>query len=259
MSSVRGIFLGVLAGLALWTAVPAGAEISQEGTLIIAFEGDLTPNILPRRRPVPVAVRVAGDIKSTARAQLPQLRTISVAINSAGRLYDRGLPTCNVEAIQPATEVQAKAVCGRSIVGSGHVTLQARIEGQPSFTVKASLLAFNGPRRAGRKLILAQVYSEDPLGAFVLTFKVSHRDGLFGTVMSTSLPPSARGWVYLTHFDMTLKRQYYYRGRVRSYVSAACAAPAGFPGAVFPFARASYGFDNGQRLSKTVVRTCRVG
>jgi hypothetical protein len=58
---------------------------------------------------------------------------------------------------------------------------------------------------------------------------------------------------------MTLDRQYRYRGEGRSYVSAACSAPAGFPGAVFPLAKASYGFANGQTLRTTVVRSCRVG
>jgi hypothetical protein len=77
--------------------------------------------------------------------------------------------------------------------------------------------------------------------------------------MSTSLPASARGWAYLSHFDMTLDRQYRYRGKPRSYISAACAAPAGFPGAVFPLAKARYGFANGQTLKTTVVRSCRVG
>lgn len=249
----------IAALLALALCVPAAGEVSQQGELIVGFDGAMSPKTLPRTKAAPVAVRVAGDIHTTKGAPLPQLRTISVAINSAGQLYDKGLPTCHLEAIQPATEAEAQTVCHRAIVGSGHVALRVHIEGQQSFAVKAGLLAFNGPRRHAQKLILAQVYSQDPLGAFVLSFKLKHRPGLFGTVMSTVLPPSAQGWAYLTHFDMTLDRRYRYRGKVHSYVSAACAAPAGFPGAVFPFAKASYGFDNGQRLSTTVVRSCRVG
>ena len=77
--------------------------------------------------------------------------------------------------------------------------------------------------------------------------------------MSTQLPASAQGWAYLSHFDMTLDRQWRYRGKARSYVSAACSAPAGFPGATFPLAKASYGFAGGQTLRTTVVRSCRVG
>jgi hypothetical protein len=246
-----------LAALAL--AGPASAELTQQGKLLVGFNGGLSPKRLPRNKPAPVAVKVEGDIKTTQGAPLPQLRTITVAINRAGRLYDKGLPTCNVDAIQPATEAEAQTLCHRSIVGTGHVSLQAHIQGQHSFPVEGKLLAFNGPKKHGRKIVLAQVYSDDPPGAFVLTFTLKKQPGLFGTVMSTTLPAEAMGWAYLTHFDMTLDRSYRHKGVVHSYVSAACSAPAGFPGAVFPFAKASFGFAGGQKLRTTVVRSCRVG
>jgi len=251
--------LSLAVAAALCLAIPAQAEITQQGKLITTFDSSLTPKRLPRNEPAPVAVRVAGDFKTTEGAKLPQLRTISVAINSAGRLYDKGLPTCEVKTIEPATEAEAQKLCHRSIVGSGHVTVQVHIENQATFAVKASLLAFNGPTRHGRKLILAQVYADNPPGAFVLTFRLKKQPGLFGTVMSTRLPASAQSWAYLSHFDMTLDRQYRYRGKGRSYISAACSAPAGFPGATFPFAKANYGFANGQHLRTTVVRSCEVG
>jgi hypothetical protein len=191
-------------------------------------------------------------------AQLPPLRTISVAINRQGRLFDRGLPTCQVKTIQPATEAAARAVCGGALVGSGHVTLQAHLPDQPAFTIKAKLLAFNGPRKDGHKLILAQAYAHNPPGAFILTFRRSmQRRGAFGTVMSTTLPREAH-WGHLTHFDLTLHRTYAYHGALRSYVSAACSAPNGFDSAFFPFARATYGFDDGRRLVTSVARRCEV-
>jgi hypothetical protein len=76
--------------------------------------------------------------------------------------------------------------------------------------------------------------------------------------MRTELPTSAHGWAYLTFFEMKLKRRYTFKGKQRSYVSAACAAPKGLRQAIFPFAKASYGFDNGQVLTTTIARTCRV-
>ena len=76
--------------------------------------------------------------------------------------------------------------------------------------------------------------------------------------MSTTLPDTAQGWAYLTHFDMTLRRLYSYRGARHSYVSAACTAPAGFASAFFPFAKATYGFDDGSRLITSVARRCEV-
>lgn len=250
----------IAAALLLCLDVVALAEKNGEGDLVVAFNADLRPTVLPRQTPVPVAVRVAGDVKllSGGTDRLPQLQTISVAINRQGRLYDRGLPVCNVEQIQPATETTARRICGDAMVGSGHVVLEARIPTQSPFTVRARLLVFNGPRRNGHKLILAQAYAQRPPGAFVLTFRVSHGSGVFGTVMSTTLPPGAREWAYLTHFDMTLHRIYTYRGVRRSYISAACTAPPGFDRALFPLARATYRFADALSLATTVARSCHV-
>lgn len=237
----------------------AGAERNGDGELVVTFNSTLKPTALPRQERVPVAVRVAGDVWTEPRRNPPpQLRTITVGINRQGRLFDRGLPICNVKEIQPATERNARRVCGGAIVGSGHITAQVTIPTQPVFTVKAKLLVFNGPRQDGRKLILAQAYARKPPGAFVLVFRVTHRPGLFGTVMSTTLPPDTEKWAYLTHFDMTLNRTYEYRGEERSYVSASCAAPAGFDTVVFPLARATYGFADGRSLTTSVARSCRV-
>jgi hypothetical protein len=246
--------------LALCAVFPAGAELSQDGDLVVSFDAAIHPSTLPRVTRVPVAVRVAGDIRSAGgeKGHLPQLRTITVAINRQGRLFDRGLPTCDVKTIEPASERAARKVCGETIVGAGHVRLQARLPTQPTVEVRAKLLAFNGPRKDGQKLILAQVYGRNPPGAFVLAFRISRHKGLFGTVMSTTLPRSAQHWAYLTHFDMTLSRTYSFRGRRRAYVSAACEAPAGFDTALFPFARATYGFDDGRSLETSVARSCHV-
>jgi hypothetical protein len=237
--------------IALFLCIPAQGEVTEQGNLITTFQGALTPKTLPRETPAPVAVSVAGDFKTTAHAVLPQLRTISLAINSAGVLEDTGLPTCRVSAIQPATEGNAKALCHKAIVGTGHVTVDVRLENQAPFSVDANPLAFNGPTENGQKLILAQVYAKDPPGAFVLTFRLKHPPRLFGTVMSMTLPHSAQGSAYLSHFDMTLYR-HRYRGKAHSYVSAAC------PGAVLPLAKAGYGFAGGRTLRTTVVRSCQV-
>jgi hypothetical protein len=251
----------ILAALLLLCAgVPAQAELDKDGDLIAGFVGSMRPSELPRTTRVPVAVRVAGDVRSASGQDgtLPQLRTIRVAINRQGRLFDRGLPVCEVSSIQPATERTARRVCGEAIVGSGHVTVQARLPAQRVFSVKARMLVFNGPRRHGRKLILAQAYARDPPGAFVLAFIVERGRGVFGTTMTTTLPKSAQAWAYLTHFDMTLRRTYPYRGVRRAYVSAACSAPAGFDRALFPFARATYVFDDGRRLRTAIARECTV-
>jgi hypothetical protein len=253
-----GILVAATAAL-LCLGPPAHAERNGEGDLVVTFNSNLSPASLPRATPAPVAVRVAGDVETLGDPNLlPQLRTIDIEINRQGRLFDRGLPVCNVDEIEPATERNARRVCGGAIVGSGHVAAQVRIPTQPLFTVEAKLLVFNGPRRNGHKLILAQAYARKPPGAFILVFRVSRQSGVFGTVMSTTLPPSAQSWAYITHFDMNLRRTYTWHGQEHSFVSAACTAPAGFDTAPFPLARATYGFADGRSLTTSATRSCRV-
>lgn len=246
--------------LLLIACVPAGAAIDQEGDLIATFDGGINPNVLPRGALAPVSVRVAGNVRSASgdADHLPQLRSIVVRINRQGRLFDRGLPTCDVRAIQPSTQREAREICGNALVGSGHVVVQVRIPSQVPFLVKARILAFNGPRKGGEKLIFAQAYARTPPNSFILTFRVDRRDGELGTVLSTTLPVEAQEWAYLTHFDMTLHRTYDYGGVRRSFVSAACDAPTGFRRAPFTFAKTSYRFDDGSDLQLTQTDVCRV-
>jgi hypothetical protein len=254
--------LAAVASICLLSGLPSVAwgAAAGDGDLVATFDASLQPKALPRSRSVPVSVRVAGNVRSESGNLLavPQLQKISVAINNQGRLFDRGLPSCAAEAIQPATPAKALAECSSALVGSGHVGVLVRLPDQPPYMVHARLLAFNGPRSNGRRVILAQAYSSVPPGAFILKFHLRTRPGSFGTVLSTSLPPTTRKWAYLTHFDMTLHRTYVFGGRRRSYVSAACSAPPGFDKVLFPFAKVSYTFGTGQRLTMSEATTCRV-
>jgi hypothetical protein len=245
--------------LVLGAAGAAQAEVEQEGGVIVAFDGGIAPRKLPRSGLAPVTVKVESTFRSSEEADPPpQLRTISIGINRAGRIFDRGLPTCRVRRIQPATIKAARRICGGSIVGSGNVRVRVHLDNQQPFTFKGPMLVFHAKRTGGHRRLLAQVYGRKPPSAFVLNFRIVARRGTFGTVIKTSLPKSARKWAYVTHFDMKLRRTYNYRGQRRSYVSAGCAAPAGFPGAVYPFAKANFGFAGNEDVTSTLVRDCKV-
>jgi hypothetical protein len=206
-----------------------------------------------------VAVSVEGSFRAAEKGDPPpQLRKISVAINSQGKIYDKGLPKCKVRRIQPTTVAVAKRICGESIVGSGRIVVRVRLENQHPFTFKGPILLFNAKRQGGQRRLLAQVYGEKPPSAFVLSFKVAKRGGAFGNVIETTLPEAARRWAYVTRFEIRLSRTYTHAGQTRSYVSASCAAPEGFPGAVYPFARARFGFEGGETVETTLIRSCEV-
>lgn len=245
--------------VALGVAGAARAEVEKQGDVIVNFDGGISPKALPRTGMAPVAVTIDSSFKSAEGADPPpQLRTIAIEINRRGKIFDRGLPTCRVRKIQPTTIEAAKRICGSAIVGRGHVEVRVHLTNQAPFTFKGPMLIFHAERKGGDRRLLAQVYGNKPPSAFVLSFRIVKVQDEFGTVIKTTLPSSARKWAYVTKFDMKLRRTYTWRGKKRSYVNAGCAAPPGFPGAVYAFARGNFGFAGGQSLTTTLVRDCTV-
>lgn len=252
-----------LAALALLVTVAlagvARAEVTREGDIVVNVDGGISPKALPRTTMAPVTVSLDSTFKSAEGTDPPpQLRTIAVGINRGGQVFDRGLPTCRVRRIQPTTISAARRICGSAIVGSGHVQVRVHLTNQPPFTFKGPLLVFHAKPAAGHRRLLAQVYGRKPPSAFVLTFNVLERQDTFGTVIKTTLPEPARQWAYVTHFDMKLHRIYTYQGKKHSFVSASCSAPEGFPGAVYPFAKANFGFAENRHVVTTLIRDCTV-
>ena len=94
---------------------------------------------------------------------------------------------------------------------------------------------------------------------FVLPLTISHNGkGQFGTVLAAKIPTLAGGLGSVTEIDLTIGRNYTYRGQPRSFISASCPAPAGFPGAIFSLARGSFYFADGKKLDTTLARDCHV-
>jgi hypothetical protein len=235
----------------------AQAEVVRKGDLQVKFEGELTPHALPRASQAPVNVSVSAKITPVGKAELPQLRQMSIAINRNGAINTKGLPVCQLDDIQPATTADALAVCRKSLVGEGSFTADVPESGQAPFPSEGKLYAFNGIED-GRPAILAHVYGTTPVPtSFTLPFELKPSKGTFGTVLTTSLPEVTGNSSYITGLSLNLGRNFSVHGHKRSYLSAGCPAPKGFPGAVFPFARASFAFAGGQTLTSVLTRSCR--
>jgi hypothetical protein len=251
-----------LAGLVLLALLGLGAvaraEVVQKGSLRVSFQGELSPHSLPRASQAPIRVSVAADIASTSEQTPPQLRRMSIAINRYGHLDSTGLPVCELKAIQPATTADALAVCRRSLVGEGRFSANVLLKGQAPFPSDGKVYAFNG-ELDGKPAILAHVYGTNPAPtSYTLPFVISQAKGTFGTTLTASLPRVTSDSGYVTGLSLKLGKSFSYGGKKHSYLSASCPAPKGFPGATFPFAKASFDFAGGPALSSTLTRSCKV-
>jgi hypothetical protein len=239
-------------------AALAQAELTAKGNLFVRFSGGITPNSLPRHARAPIAVAVTGTIRTLSGERPPALRQISIAINQGGRLDAHGLPLCHRRQIEPSSTQEALARCGPALVGEGSFAADISFPEQSAFPSDGRILAFNTVID-GKRAILAHVYGGQPIPITrILIFHIRESRGTYGTILSASLPVSVNRYGYLTRISLTLHRNYTYRGQRRSYLSAACAAPAGFPGASFSFAHASMRFADGRTLSSTLTRSCTV-
>jgi hypothetical protein len=249
--STVALFAGAL-------AVSSPAAITQQGTLRVDFAGSLSPTRLPRTGLAPVAVSLSGRITTTDRSAPPQLERITMAINRYGRLDPTGLARCHYHQIQPASTKEAREACADALIGSGSFEANVALPDQSPFPSNGRVLAFNGVLH-GEPVIYAHIYGTKPVPISQLVpFRIHRIKGTFRVVLSAELPRVAADWGYVSGLSLTLRRTYRYRGEARSYLSAGCPAPSGFDAAVYSFARAAFGFDDGRVLRSKLTRTCRV-
>jgi hypothetical protein len=238
-------------------AIPAGAERAQSGNLIVSLDGGVTPVKLPRDREAPVSVRLVGGVTTADDSPLPRVREIKFALAYRGGLFTKGLAVCPRAQLRGADSTQSMERCGAALVGRG--ALQARIflPSQEPFNVRASLLAFNGRTKEGKTAIWVHAYVPNPPVAFVLPFHIRHQPGPFSTVLETVVPRDVGPWPRFAHFQITVGRQFTYKGERHSYLSASCPLPADFTAGFLSFAKATFSFDDAPDLTTESVRSCR--
>ena len=237
----------------------AQRQIVQSGNVRVSFGGRLAPHALPRERPAPVTVHLDGSVATVDGTRPPQLREIAVAVNRAGRLSTVGLPTCPPSRLQQTSTEAALDLCRDALVGHGRFAAGVDVQGSSLIPAKGAVLVFNSSTRRGPGMVL-HLYGTAPVkAAFVLPFEISREPrGEFGTVFSAKIPTLASDLGYVTDIELTIGRRFRYGGERRSFLSASCAAPAGFPGAVYQLAKATFTFPDGKRLTSKLPGDCKV-
>jgi hypothetical protein len=256
----RLLIAAAIAALCLPIAgATAQRQIVQSGNVRVSFGGRLAPRALPRERPAPVTVHLDGSVSTVDGTRPPQLREIAVAVNRAGRLSTVGLPTCPPSRLQQTSTEAALDLCRNALVGHGRFAASVDFPGSPLIPAKGAVLVFNSSTRKGPGMVL-HLYGTTPVkAAFVLPFEISRQArGEFGTVFTAKIRTLASDLGYVTDIELTIGRRYRYAGEARSFLSASCAAPAGFPGAVYDLAKATFTFPDGKRLTSRLPGDCRV-
>ncbi|HWJ43019.1 MAG TPA: hypothetical protein VNR67_06270 [Solirubrobacterales bacterium] len=243
-----------IASLALGAA--SEAEVEQRENLRVNFDADFVPHALPRTRPAPVKVEIEGRIATTDGSHPPPLRWLEVEIHRNGVLDGQGLPVCAASTLQSTSTEVALDRCRPALVGRGE--FRADVALGRGVLSSGRILAFHS-RRGGRETLLLHLFAAVPV-RFTLIVPLTvdrRRNEQFGTVLRARIPRIG-GIVSVTQIGLTIGRRYSHAGASRSYVSAACSAPAGLDLAVFPFARGRFRFEGHREIRTTLVRDCSV-
>jgi hypothetical protein len=237
----------------------AHATVVQEGNLRITVLSQVLPYKLPRKGTAPIAVFVSGHLSEPHGGIPSQLQEMTVEVNKHGLLQSKGLPSCPLSRIQPASTQRALESCGDALIGSGQFWAHIVLPDQGAYPTHGRLLIFNG-RQKGAPVIFTHIFTANPFfSSFVIPFAIQKKsNGAYGTKLTASLPQALGDWGYVDRIKLTLKRKYRFGGKELSYFNAGCPAPEGSKRTVFPLALASFAFADGSQLAAKVEKACAV-
>ncbi len=251
------LIIVVLTALVVLLGATVGrAEVTATHNTLISFDSEIFPRILPRHGEAPVGIRIEGHLKARKKSEPAALTKLELGIHEAGSLTHRGLPVCEIAAIDPASTTQALAACPGARIGYGRIRALASFPGTHRFYFNGRVAIFNGRLEDGRPAILLHVFNPTPPTSFVFPLRILRRKGHYGTVLSARVRIGQ--WSRITDFRLVLKRTYRFRGERRSYISAGCPAPEGFTVGISPFVLATLSFADGTEKKLSVVSSCRV-
>jgi DNA-binding beta-propeller fold protein YncE len=235
------------------------SEVVQQGNLRVALNASLAPRKLPREKDAPVHFSVSANVSSVDGSIPPQLRAITVKINRYGSIDPSAVPVCKMDDVQPSTTQGALAACRDSLVGEGRLLAKVLLTQQSPFPSSGRIVAFNGTWK-GKPAILAHVYGTKPVPtSFTMPFVISTLGkGTYGTQLHAALPHFSSKWGYITGISLNLGKSTRSHGHSRSYISAACRAPAGFGKASFSLTQAKLSFEGHGPVSQVLTRSCGV-
>jgi hypothetical protein len=254
--SLAAAVLATAACLIPFAIESADGEQTQRGDLISWLKGELRPLNLPRDRPAPIAIHLEGGLRTANGASLPRVTRLEIGLPPLGVLSTRGLEVCPARRIRDLKSREALAACAGALVGRGRLSSLVTLPHQAPFAVAARLLAFNA--RIGRqRAVLLHAGSGNPPTSSVLPMLLSRGSGRLGTALVGRVSAALGPWPRLRSYSITLFRRYPYQGKLRSYLSGSCPVPPALTGGLFSFARASYAFAEGNRISISIPRACR--
>ena len=250
----RKLVVVALAALAILVIGGSAEAIKlRAGNIIVYAEGGFSPTKLPRFENAPITIR--GSVKiDTVNGELPPiLETIVVEYDRHGALDTTGLPVCRPGQLEATTVEQARKSCKGAIVGEGSGSAIVQFPEQAPIPASSPITIFNGPKKGGNATVLAHAHLKNPVvTTFIVPVVIEKiNKGVYGYRTEARIPKIAGGAGVPIKGELKVGKQWTYKGKRHSYISARCENGR-------LQARGQATFKDGTKLSGTFLRPCSV-
>lgn len=232
------MFAALLAlGTFVLAAVPAtGAAVClriggcgpERDLLEVDMKGSrFAPIAMPRRMFVPAAFKTNVGIGMSLGSHPSALREALFEVDRDVAVNVRGLPVCKTDgprlSIRRPNELRrAEKACGASVVGRGQSSFSIAFPGLPPISRSSRVVLFNGGVRDGATVLHALAEIKVPVPrVLVARIEILPRTG-DGQSVRVTTPVVAGGAGSLTHVALNVGRNFAFRGKRRSFLSARC-------------------------------------
>lgn len=247
--------LGLLAALGLLAvlvvASGATAETAIVGNIKFTADGGFSPKALPKKTFAPIALTAEGKIETLDGKHPPALKEVLLETDKNGAIDVKGYPKCTAGKLQSQTTENAEKACKGTLIGRGKTGVEIEQADQKPIDVKSDLLVVNGGTSGGTTTLFIHAYITIPVPAsIVTTVKIKKiNKGRYGTLSVAAIPKIAGGAGSVTSFSLTVNKQFNYKGKKKSVLTAKC--PDGKLQA-----NATAIFADGTRATQDFIRPC---
>ncbi len=245
--------LGVLIALTVAGIASAGNKpvTVRQGNIELTFNGGFSPSVLPKKTLAPIALTAEGKIKTVDGTHPPALKEALIETDKNGAVNVKGYPICKSGQLQAQDSAHALKICKPSLVGEGKTDIEIAFAESTPVPVHSKLLVFNGGEKGGVTTLFIHAYITVPVPSAVVTtvkIKKIHK-GRYGLLSTASIPKIAGGSGSVTSFSLKISKQFTYKGKKVSVLTAKCP-----DGKLQAHAKAI--FSDGTSAEAEILRTC---
>jgi hypothetical protein len=242
-----------VAALALLLATTAlgSKEVVHAGELSLTDDGGIAPFKLPAHGGAPATARLEAEVSMLDGSHPPALESVDLEVAKTIGVDAVGLPVCKRSKITATSSATARHLCGDALIGSGSAEVEVVFPEQAPFSSTGPLLLFNGGVSGATTKVLLHAYVDVPAPtAIVVPAQITRiHHGAYGLEITAHIPRIAGGAGSVTKFHLDVGRNFTYRGRPHSFLTASC--PSGHWGT-----RGEAGFSDGTRLHVLHIFPC---